>query len=279
MFPVWFFQGMERMKYLTIINIISKTVFTLSIFIVIQDTSDYYFVPILNGAGWLIGSIISLWIIHNKFNQKFKFYDVIIVKKYFIDSSKFFLSRIANEGNHYYLTVIIGLMYGNTITGYYTMIERLYKAFYFGVQPLILVIYPYISKNKNLSFFKKIYYPTSLLFGLLAIILILFSEQLLFIIYGLSNILMNNLFDILFTVTLLGISNALIGYPLLAAMGFPDKANLGLIYGALVSFIYTTIGFYFDFTITKLIFTLFIYEICSLSYRAYFVKRLIIHKG
>ena len=71
LFPVWYFQGLERMKYITIVNITSKLIFTIAIFVFIQSESDYILVPILNGLGFIIGGLYSLWIVYKNFNQKF----------------------------------------------------------------------------------------------------------------------------------------------------------------------------------------------------------------
>jgi PST family polysaccharide transporter len=107
LFPIWYFQGMERMKYITIVNIISKVIFTVLIFIFIQNPNDYIYVPLINGFGSITGATISLFIIHKHFNQSFKFYSIKILFKYLKDSTQYFISRITNAGNHYYLIFIM----------------------------------------------------------------------------------------------------------------------------------------------------------------------------
>jgi PST family polysaccharide transporter len=37
LFPQWLFQGMERMKYITFLNILAKVIFTIAIFIFVKD--------------------------------------------------------------------------------------------------------------------------------------------------------------------------------------------------------------------------------------------------
>ena len=48
LFPRWFFQGMERMKFITIINVTSRIIFTILIFVLVRDNEDFIYVPILN---------------------------------------------------------------------------------------------------------------------------------------------------------------------------------------------------------------------------------------
>lgn len=44
MFPEWFFQAMERMKYITLFSLLSKLLFTILVFIFINQKEDYVLV-------------------------------------------------------------------------------------------------------------------------------------------------------------------------------------------------------------------------------------------
>ena len=60
-YPVWFFQGMERMKYITFLNILAKIIFLVLIFIFVKKESDYIIVPLLNSLGFLVSGIIGMY--------------------------------------------------------------------------------------------------------------------------------------------------------------------------------------------------------------------------
>jgi len=71
LFPVWFFQGMEKMKWITILNVISRVIFTICIFIFIHNEADYINVALINSLGYLVAGIISLWVVFKNFKVKF----------------------------------------------------------------------------------------------------------------------------------------------------------------------------------------------------------------
>ncbi len=83
LFPVWYFQGIERMKYITIVNVSSKLIFALLIFFVIHKESDYIYVPLMNGLGGLFGAAIALWVIYRTFGERIKLYSFKINKTTF----------------------------------------------------------------------------------------------------------------------------------------------------------------------------------------------------
>ena len=67
--PVWLFQGMEKMRYLTLVNVISKIVFTILIFFVIISPEDYKYIILLNSLGYVAAGICSTIIVKRFFNQ------------------------------------------------------------------------------------------------------------------------------------------------------------------------------------------------------------------
>ena len=150
MFPIWYFQGMEKMKYITIVNITSKLLFTILIFIVIQKPDDYIYIPLLNGIGAGVGGIISLWILSREFSQVFICPSIKIIKKELHRSSEFFLSRLASTVYNSMNIVILGYFTNNAIVGYYSIADKLYQA--------IKSLYTPIWQIKKILIFLKKYF-------------------------------------------------------------------------------------------------------------------------
>ncbi|MCL2390551.1 MAG: oligosaccharide flippase family protein, partial [Endomicrobia bacterium] len=72
-FTTWFFQGMERMRYIAYLNLVMEILFVVLIFIFVREEKDYYLVPLLNSLCSLLIGLISIRIIYKVFGVKFKF--------------------------------------------------------------------------------------------------------------------------------------------------------------------------------------------------------------
>ena len=70
LFPDWFFQGMEKMKYSTLFNLAIKLAFTIAIFFVIKTKEDYIYQPLLTSLGFIVSGIIAYFIIRNKWGVR-----------------------------------------------------------------------------------------------------------------------------------------------------------------------------------------------------------------
>jgi len=273
LFPGWLFQGMEDMKYITYINLVTRILFTVFIFVLVKDSTDYIYVPLLNSLGTIFGGIYSLWLIPKIFKVTFTLPSKEMVMSLFKESLHFFLSRVANNGSRFYATTIIGMTFGNTIVGYYSMIEKLYYAFLSLGGIVSQTIFPYMSRTKNLQFFKKILLSLSVGALVILVPLLYFHQEFLFLVFSIEDEMLNLLFILMFSGAILGIINALMGYPLLAAFGYINHANNSLIYASIIYIIYITIAAFIVKNIYVVAFSVVIYDLFALLFRIYYIYK------
>ena len=188
LFPVWFFQGMERMKYITYLNIVAKTIFTVVIFVFVEESSDFYLVPLFTSLGFIIVGFWSLWIIIKEFNIGFKIQSFQTLKDYFIDGWDVFVSRIFVSLYTTTNIIILGFLTNNIIVGYYSIAEKIINAVAGLFIPANQTIYPYMAKmyidnKKNFfEFISKVSYLFLSISIILFIILFFLSTEIITIV-------------------------------------------------------------------------------------------------
>lgn len=276
LFPSWFFQGMERMRYITILNIVSSLIFTVFIFILVGKPSDYIYVPLLTSLGLIVAGVISLRIIIKDFKIKIHKPETDVIIKSFKDSTDFFLSRasisIYTSSNAFFL----GLVTSNAMVGYYSAAERLYVAAQGLYQPLINALYPFMSKNKDINFFKNIFNVTLLVTVVFSVLLFIFSPQIVHLLFGngfQDSVLVLQIFSIALLVTVI---SSLIGYPFLAAFGHQKYANGSVIISSIfhISILLVMLLFYREYlTIYFVPILVVITTSLSLSIRIYGIQK------
>jgi len=176
--PVWFFQGMESMKYITYLNILAKSIFTVAIFVFIQEQSDYYLVPLLTSSGFIVSGILSLILIKKEFSVTFKWQSLATLKVYLIDGWHIFISRIYVSLYTTTNVIVLGLFTNNTAVGYYSIAEKIVVAIGGLFEPANQTIYPYFARkykenfNHFVAFVKKI----AIMFFFIALSFVLISE-------------------------------------------------------------------------------------------------------
>jgi len=147
LFPVWFFQGMERMKYITFLNITAKLIFTFAIFVFIRQASDYIYVPLLNLFGYLVAGALALRIVFRGFKVGFKVPSYSSLIHQLKEGWYIFISQVAISGYNSSRLFAVGLFTDNTITGYYAIAEKLMNVVItFPLASLLQSLYPRLSK-------------------------------------------------------------------------------------------------------------------------------------
>ena len=225
LFPVWYFQGIQKMKYITYLNLITKVIFTLALFVFIRKKSDYYLVPVFNALGFISSGIFALFYLWKDFDIKFKIQPLkgIILqlqKSKYVFLSELKISLFTNTN-----TVILGILSGNQAVGYFSAAEKLARAIGNLQTPISNTIFPYLSKEmaqdklQTIQKIKKITIVGTLLFSILIIVCFFFSEQIIEIIYGKAMFSSVLIFRILILIPLLSFLDTMYGKQILLNLG------------------------------------------------------------
>ena len=190
LFPVWFFQGMERMKHITVLNIIAKALFTVGIFLLVKQREDFLLVPLLNSLGTISVGLISLGMIKKTFGINIVLPTWNDIKYQLKEGWYVFISTVAISLYTISNTFILGLFTNNTIVGYYASAEKIINAANGIINPISQAIYPYISRlilgnrAKGIMFIRKILLIVGGCTFIVSFIIFLFSDNIVDIFLG-----------------------------------------------------------------------------------------------
>jgi len=234
LYPVWFFQGMERMKYITFLNILSKLIFLVLIFIFVKKESDYILAPLLNSAGFLVSGAIGLYFALKQLGAELYLPKLHSIKKQFKYSSQFFLSRVSVSAYTNTNTFCLGLTGSNIMTAYYIAAEKIYNAVNGLAYPVNGALYPFIAKNRDIKTYKKIFTAACLVNFCICAFIFIFAQQFINIFFGSEMIEAYKVLRIFCIISLFVFPSMLLGYPLIAASGYVKEANESVIAGSLI---------------------------------------------
>ena len=231
----WLFQGKQDMKFITIINVIARIISFTLIFILVKTSNDLYLYCLLYSITMLISSIISNIIAYKKYGLKFKFSKNKDIKKEINDGKYLFASTaMAKIFNGFGIT-ILGIVSTTTITGIYSAIFKLPYVLTMFFYPVTQAIYPHISSKFKKSYssgirtVKKLSLPIFLLFLIPSIIIVLFRNYIVEILFGSDYIGYSIIVIPLVLQFLFSIVNNFLGIQILVASGEQKKYSISLV--------------------------------------------------
>jgi len=124
-FPIWFFQGKEKMKYIANLNIVGGIILALFIFFFVRGPQDYLMVPLANSSVFLITGFLGQYIVFRRFRVSFKFQGYKSVRQQLKAGWDIFISAVAINAYTTTRVFTVGLLTNNSITGFYSIAEKI----------------------------------------------------------------------------------------------------------------------------------------------------------
>ena len=277
LFPVWFFQGIEKMKHIAYITLTSRVIFLFLIFFVVTDQSDYLWIPILNGIGAIVAGIVSIWFVfwHEKICFQWVPIEKLIVT--FKESIFFFYSRIAGVISEKTTILMVGVFSGLTEVAFYDLAVKITAL---GKMPFSLVnqtVYPRIAKKKDMVLAKTVIKWSFLLAIFIFIFIFIFNEKIIIILGGEAMLPSYWVIVILsLTIPMSGVSYHL-GNCVLVVMGKPEIFNKSVLYYMVVHLSILTILWLSDnMSILYISCSLVIAGLFDVLYRYYYARKFIL---
>ena len=127
--PTWFLQGIENVKWITLLNIVSKCIYLVGIFFTIKKESDYIYVNLWWGLGMIVSNfLVFIWII-KKHQFSFLLVNKDEVFKHIRNDFSMFSSQIFVSLQLYAPVVLISYFGNNLMAGQYRIVEQIIVIF------------------------------------------------------------------------------------------------------------------------------------------------------
>ena len=147
LFPDWFFQAIEKMKYITLLNVFSKFIFTVLVFLVIKDEEDYIYQPLLYTLGFFVNGGVSLWFIFRKFNIQFKKPSLLNILDKIKNSKDMFISLLLPNFYNNFSVILLSVFCGNSATGIYSSGKKFIDLSDQSMQVLSRTFFPFLARR------------------------------------------------------------------------------------------------------------------------------------
>lgn len=190
LFPVWFFQGVEKMGYITVLLVGARFLILVLILLFVRQEQDYVTVALINcGVSVSFGFMALLFAwreIHFRLVWPSWRYQVAILR----EGLPLFLSQAIAAVYNQLNTFLLGLLTTATFVGYYAAGEKIVRALIQASIPLSQAIFPRVSRmflsspQETFWFLRRVAWWGGLFFVGVSLATFLFAPWLVALVVG-----------------------------------------------------------------------------------------------
>ncbi|KKB61944.1 hypothetical protein WM40_20410 [Robbsia andropogonis] len=246
-FPLWFFQGLEQLKFVSLVQIISRLVMFLLTFALIKSPEDVVIACLLQSIGYVIGAIVVLPLLFRILNvSDFSWATLLEIRQELKSGWNLFLSTAAVSAYSSCNTFILGFFVSPALLGHYNIAEKMLRGIVTVYGAISSAVYPHVvelaaqSKEKVVNFNKRLLWAFGGASAIVAILIIILAPTVIPWLFGdkyLQSINILQVFSLMFPLVV--VSNIL-GILTMLPFGMERCFSRILIISALLNFLLFT---------------------------------------
>jgi len=194
---VWYFQGIEKMKYIAYINVGTRIISAIVVFWIIKGPENYFMVPLILGLGTLTGSGVGLIYMLNFRGIKFIWQSFKKLKRSISYNLPLFFSNVSSQAYVNGNRLVIGTFIGMEPLAFYDIAERIVNMVKVPITVIGQVLFPKVSRESNLQFVYKSMIYATIAYSLIYILLFVFAGSIVVFFTGSINPLTTNVVRVL----------------------------------------------------------------------------------
>ena len=182
-FPIWYFQGINKLKYISILNVIFKLLVTCLIFLFINSELDIYIYPILNliGVFVLVGCSFIVLKKEKISLVRINIEDISsIIKESYIMALAYASNTVRSSIN----VLVIKFILSYKEVTYFDIAIKIINILTTLLDQINQALFPLMLIEKNMKFLVRIIFITLLFTIIVSTFIIVFAENILFLING-----------------------------------------------------------------------------------------------
>lgn len=233
--PVWFFQGIEQMRHVTLFTVVAKLSFVGFVFLLVGGEGDFLRVPVSDGIAQVTAAAIGLFLI-SRLGYGVALPGRADLVEALRMTSGFFFSRLAATAQANAGVLVLGLVATPASVAIYSLAEQLYRAMHSAFAPVTHALYPYMARTRDLSLLAKVTLACVVVAALGSVVGHFVGPAVIPPLLGEEWRPALPALDVFFVAIVVHVVVLMTGYPLAAALGRLDVANTSVMIGALVHF-------------------------------------------
>lgn len=189
-FPVWLFQGLERMRQAVFLSLSARVVTVAAIFLFVKQPEDYQLVAGIQASAGVVAGVGALFVFPTLVTEVWQVPGWADIRETITDGWHLFVSNVATNLYTSSNVFILGLLTAPAVVGQFAAAEKLVKAVTSLLSPVSQAFYPYVartaalSSNDALEINRRLLRLQGAFTFALSILLLLFAKPIVLIVFG-----------------------------------------------------------------------------------------------